>query len=161
MRSSRDQVDKELLRDSYPGRPIVAELTGQSSAIEKVRQQVSRMSQYPGAPVLIIGETGVGKEVVAKVLHASSSPADKPFIAVNCGAIPEPLFESQFFGHRKGAFTGAAADHPGFVGQAQDGTLFLDELSTLVLAQQAKLLRFLQDGSYIPWVGPLNTSATP
>ncbi len=125
-------------------------LIGQSPQIDEVRELIKCFSQFAGMPVLITGETGAGKEVVANLLHHSSPRADKPLIKINCSAIPDALFESQLFGHRKGAFTGAMANHPGYVGQAQDGTLFLDELSTLTLAQQAKLLRFLHDGSYIP-----------
>jgi DNA-binding NtrC family response regulator len=147
-------------------RPSIAGLIGQSPQIEEVRRLTERLSQFSGVTVLITGETGTGKEVVARLLHYSGSRADrsartsassveslpsrKPFIPVNCGAIPDALFESEFFGHRKGAFTGATADHPGYVGQAQDGALFLDEISSLTLAQQVKLLRFLQDGRYTP-----------
>ncbi len=125
-------------------------LIGQSPQIEEARRQIKRLSHFPGVPVLITGETGTGKEIVANLLHACCNRADKPFIAVNCSAIPEALFESQLFGHRKGAFTGATMTHKGFAEAAQDGTLFLDEISTLKLELQPKLLRLLENGSYMP-----------
>lgn len=126
------------------------DLIGQSPQIEEVRQRIMRISQFPGMPVLITGETGTGKEVVANLLHYFSPRADKPLIKVNCSAISEALFESQFFGHRKGAFTGANNTQRGLVEAAKDGTLFLDEISSLKLELQAKLLRLLEDGSYLP-----------
>lgn len=96
------------------------------------------------ASVLITGETGVGKECVARLLHESAPWARGPFVAVNCGAVPEGLFEAHFFGHAKGAFTGAASAHKGYFEQADGGTLFLDEIGDLPLYQQVKLLRVLE-----------------
>ncbi len=127
-----------------------AALIGRSPQIEKVRQLIKRISQFSNAPVLITGETGAGKEVIANLLHASSPRADKPLIKVNCSTLAEPLFESQLFGHRKGAFTGAHDTQKGLVEAAKDGTLFLDEISTLKLELQPKLLRLLEDGGYVP-----------
>jgi Nif-specific regulatory protein/two-component system response regulator AtoC len=100
------------------------------------------------AAVLISGETGVGKEVIARALHAMSPRSASAFVAVNCGAIPESLIESQLFGHEKGAFTGAYQVHHGFFERAEKGTLFLDEVNSLPLAAQARLLRVLQDGKF-------------
>lgn len=101
-------------------------------------------------PVLIYGETGTGKELFARAIHNASKRADKPFIAVNCGAFPNDLVDSVLFGHKKGAFTGASADKPGVFSQANGGTLFLDEFGELEPAVQVRLLRVLQDGSFAP-----------
>jgi transcriptional regulator with PAS, ATPase and Fis domain len=98
-----------------------------------------------GTNVLILGESGTGKELVARALHELSAVASGPFIAVNCGAIPETLIESELFGHKKGSFTGAVADKPGLFEAADGGTLFLDEIGELPLSMQVKLLRALQD----------------
>ena len=103
-----------------------------------------------GCTVLITGESGSGKELVARGLHQASNRSSKPFVAVNCGAIPEALLESELFGHAKGAFTGAHASKIGRLGQAQGGTLFLDEIGELSLALQVKLLRVLQQHEYSP-----------
>jgi two-component system response regulator PilR (NtrC family) len=102
------------------------------------------------APVLILGESGTGKELVAQALHACSQRADGPIIAVNCGAIPEHLLEAEFFGARKGSYTGATADREGYFQAARGGTLFLDEIGDLPLAMQSKLLRAIQERSVRP-----------
>ncbi len=99
-------------------------------------------------PVLLRGETGVGKEVAARLLHQQSPRAQQPFVAVNCGAVPHALMESQFFGHERGAFTGAVAAHAGYFEEAQGGTLFLDEIGELDARLQAALLRVLENGSF-------------
>jgi two-component system response regulator GlrR len=100
--------------------------------------------------VLITGETGTGKEVVARTIHYLSSRPDKPFVPVNCGAIPKDLIENELFGHEKGAFTGAVDSHAGLINEADGGTLFLDEIDSLPLMAQVKLLRFLQDKEFRP-----------
>jgi two-component system response regulator GlrR len=100
------------------------------------------------ATVLISGESGTGKEVFARAIHYLSARADRPFVPVNCGALPENLMESEIFGHKRGAFTGAASDRAGLIGEAEGGTLFLDEIDCLTPQAQVKLLRFLQDGEY-------------
>jgi transcriptional regulator with PAS, ATPase and Fis domain len=102
------------------------------------------------APVMVQGESGTGKELVARALHEVSSRAPQPYVAVNCSAIPEHLLEAEFFGFRKGAFTGAHEERPGFFQAAQGGTLFLDEIGDLPLAMQSKLLRAIQERAVRP-----------
>ncbi|MCX7274214.1 MAG: sigma-54 dependent transcriptional regulator [Burkholderiales bacterium] len=122
----------------------VAQMLGVSSAIESVRAQILRLARSM-APVAITGESGSGKELAARLIHGCGARAGKPFVAVNCGAIPEQLMESEFFGHRKGAFTGADQDREGFFQAADGGTLFLDEVADLPLPMQVKLLRGIQE----------------
>jgi two-component system response regulator PilR (NtrC family) len=119
-------------------------LLGTSAALEQVREIIGRLSRTQ-APVLITGESGSGKELAARLIHENGVRRDRPFIAVNCGAIPETLMESEFFGYRKGAFTGAEQDRDGFFQAAQGGTLFLDEVAELPLPMQVKLLRAIQE----------------
>jgi len=120
---------------------------GIAPAIRGVEQLLRRMAKL-GAPVLITGETGAGKEVCARLLHEARSSHPGPFVAVNCAAIPKDLMESEIFGHEKGAFTGAAGRHRGYAERAGAGTLFLDEFGELDLKLQAKLLRLLEDRSF-------------
>ena len=121
-------------------------LAGASPAMQQVRALIERVARGM-APVMVQGESGTGKELVARALHDVSPRAEQPFIAVNCGAIPEQLLEAEFFGYRKGAFTGAAEDRQGFFQAAQGGNLFLDEIGDLPLAMQSKLLRAIQERS--------------
>jgi two-component system response regulator PilR (NtrC family) len=120
------------------------QLLGRSAPIEELRVMIARVARSQ-APVHISGESGTGKELVARLIHAGGSRASSPFIAVNCGAIPSELMESELFGHRKGSFTGAVADKPGLVQAAEGGTLFLDEVADLPLPMQVKLLRLIQE----------------
>ncbi|NHZ63905.1 sigma-54-dependent transcriptional regulator [Massilia genomosp. 1] len=119
-------------------------LIGESAVMQSLRNQIERLARSM-APIAITGESGSGKELVAREIHARSSRAGKPFIAVNCGAIPEALMEAEFFGYRKGAFTGAADERDGFFHAANGGTLMLDEVADLPLAMQVKLLRAIQE----------------
>ncbi|MDR1479762.1 MAG: sigma-54 dependent transcriptional regulator [Planctomycetaceae bacterium] len=120
-------------------------LTGKSSSIREVYRLIERISGTDSA-VVVLGETGTGKELIARLIHERSLRASKPFIAVNCGALPEGLIESELFGHLRGSFTGANADRAGLFEVAAGGTLFLDEIGELSKAVQAKLLRFLENG---------------
>jgi len=119
-------------------------LLGESPAMEQVRGLIERLAKSQ-APVFINGESGSGKELAARTIHMHGPRGEFPFVAVNCGAIPENLMESEFFGYRKGAFTGAEADRDGFFQAANGGTLFLDEVADLPLAMQVKLLRAIQE----------------
>ena len=119
-------------------------LLGQSPALQQVLELIDKLARSQ-APVYVTGESGSGKERAARMIHAKSSRSAKPFVAVNCGAIPENLMESEFFGYRKGAFTGATEDRDGFFQAAHGGTLFLDEVADLPLAMQVKLLRAIQE----------------
>ncbi len=119
-------------------------LVGESRAIRQLRARVAKLARSQ-APVFISGESGTGKEVTARMIHALSNRADQPFVAVNCGAIPAELMESEFFGHLKGSFSGASHNRSGFFQAADGGTLFLDEIADMPLAMQVKLLRAIQE----------------
>jgi Nif-specific regulatory protein len=124
-------------------------LLGDSAPMRELKSKIARIGPARGA-VLIRGESGSGKELVARALHAASHRTDRPLLSVNCAAIPADLIESQLFGHRKGAFTGADRDHDGWFQQADTGTLFLDEIGELPLEGQAKLLRILEGHPFLP-----------
>jgi two-component system response regulator PilR (NtrC family) len=129
--------------------PAATRLLGASPAMAELRATLSKVARSQ-APVYIAGESGVGKELVARTIHAEGARAAGPFVPVNCGAIPAELMESEFFGHKKGSFTGAHADKPGLFQAAEGGTLFLDEVGELPLAMQVKLLRAIQEKSVRP-----------
>ena len=130
--------DNPELPPNYP------RLIGDSGLMQSTRQMIDRLARTQ-APIHVTGESGSGKELAARLIHLKGSRQEGPFIAVNCGAIPENLMESEFFGYRKGAFTGAAADRDGFFQAANGGTLFLDEVADLPLQMQVKLLRAIQE----------------
>ncbi len=147
---SLDQL-RTLIKSALalPSGPVVAGeddrgLLGSSAAIVQVRALIEKLARSQ-APIYITGESGSGKELAARLVHSKGARRDMPFVAVNCGAIPENLMESEFFGYRKGAFTGADADHDGFFQAANGGTLFLDEVADLPLPMQVKLLRAIQE----------------
>ncbi len=124
-------------------------LLGSSAVMEQVREMIGRVTRSQ-APVHICGESGTGKELVARMIHESGARREGPFVAVNCGAIPTELMESELFGHKRGSFTGAVADKKGLVQSAEGGTLFLDEVADLPLHMQVKLLRVVQEKSVRP-----------
>lgn len=134
----QNEVDRLSVKD---------EIIGNSTALNKTLKKVRQVSTSK-ASVIILGETGTGKELIARAIHRNSSHATGPFVDINCGAIPETLQESELFGHKKGAFTGADESRPGKLELADRGTLFLDEVAEMSLTTQAKLLRFLQEKNF-------------
>ncbi|TMG90927.1 MAG: sigma-54-dependent Fis family transcriptional regulator [Betaproteobacteria bacterium] len=140
----RALVKQALKVPEKPAAPSSYQLLGESQAIMQVRQMIDRLSKSQ-APVFITGESGSGKELAARMIHLGGPRAEQPFVPVNCGAIPENLMESEFFGYKKGAFTGAEGDRDGFFQAANGGTLFLDEVADLPLPMQVKLLRSIQE----------------
>ena len=153
--SVRNALDKirlrkevQVLQEKYLKENIPC-FVGESNAIQDVMHFVDKVAKAVDTPVLILGETGTGKELIASAIHYKSPNFNGPFLTLNCSAIPKDLIESELFGYEKGAFTGAkAAGKKGLVEQAADGTLFLDEVGDLSLEAQAKLLRFLEEGEY-------------
>ncbi|MBW2366321.1 MAG: sigma 54-interacting transcriptional regulator [Deltaproteobacteria bacterium] len=138
------KIKRELKYDA-----LKTKIIGVSKSMRGVFEVILRCAGV-ASPVLILGETGVGKEVVARAIHENSDRKDKAFVAINCSALPDTLLESELFGHVKGAFTGAISDRPGLFREAHGGTLFLDEVGDLKLSLQAKLLRALQEGEVRP-----------
>jgi two-component system, NtrC family, response regulator PilR len=124
-------------------------LLGDSAVMREIRSKISKLARSQ-APVYICGESGSGKELVARLIHQQSTRGDKPFVAINCGAIPHELMESEFFGHKKGSFTGAVSDKKGLFQAADGGTLFLDEIADLPPSLQVKLLRAIQEKKIRP-----------
>jgi two-component system response regulator HydG len=127
----------------------ISNLIGQSAAIRAVRERVQRIADAP-APAIVLGETGTGKGLVARALHADSRRGERPFVSVNCAALPEALLESELFGHVRGAFTGAVGDRRGLFVEADGGSLFLDEIAEMTPGLQAKLLHVLESGEVRP-----------
>lgn len=149
-------VKNKILTDHHaPERFGLGHLVGKSRAMKEIHQRIQEAAATD-AGVVIYGESGTGKELVARTIHRLSNRSDFAFVPVNCGAIPEGLFESEFFGHKKGAYTNADADKPGLFDVANHGTLFLDEVGELSPNLQVKLLRALEGGGYTP-VGDLET----
>ncbi len=146
-------MTRPLVQNADWSRPIAAQaetgFVGQSPAMQRVYQLIGQVADST-ATVMITGETGTGKELCAEQLHLQSGRANRPFIAINCGAIPDNLLESELFGHKRGAFTGANVDRVGAAKSADKGTLFLDEICEMPLQLQVKLLRFLQTGAIQP-----------
>lgn len=143
------QQNPDTLVDDSSGIRIAPSITGQSSRVTELRKQIAKVARSQ-APIYISGESGSGKELAARSIHQHSSRVDEPFIAVNCGAIPSDLVESELFGHIKGSFTGADHDKQGLFQAAHGGTLFLDEIADLPLHTQVKLLRVIQEKAIRP-----------
>jgi len=146
---ARQQRLQHQVQEASKDRYKFGEIIGRSPAMQDVYQSIINASASD-ANVVVCGESGTGKELVAQTIHQLSKRREKAFVPVNCGAIPDALFEREFFGHRKGAFTGADRDKPGYFEAAHGGTLFLDEVGELPLTMQVKLLRALQSGEYTP-----------
>jgi two-component system response regulator PilR (NtrC family) len=142
-------IVENALKVRGPGGTGGSKLLGDSPPMRELRDMIDKVAQSQ-APVHIAGESGTGKELVARLIHDSGPRAEGPFVPVNCGAIPSELVESEFFGHRKGAFTGAVNDKAGLIQCARDGTLFLDEIADLPLPMQVKLLRVIQEKKVRP-----------
>lgn len=155
---SRIREENAILKEEFHRLFAFKEIVGSSKTMQRVFQLMGKVLNND-TTVLILGETGTGKEVVARAIHFNGWRKGKPFVAVNCGAIPENLIESELFGHRKGAFTGAVADKKGLVEAADGGTLFLDEVGELPLSTQVKLLRFLQEQEF-QRLGEIHTRKT-
>ena len=149
LRVLRNLVNTALKLSQSTSHRAQSGLLGQSEAMQHLRQMITKVSRSQ-APVMITGDSGTGKELVARLIHESSPRAEYAFVAVNCGAIPSELMESEFFGHTKGSFTGAIADKAGLFQTAHGGTLFLDEIADLPLAMQVKLLRAIQEKAVRP-----------
>jgi len=148
----RDLSEVEALRRELAGKCQVGELSSRSPLMHKLFEILPTVAASPST-VLILGETGTGKELLAKTIHALSPRRKKPFVAVNCAALPDTLLESELFGYKAGAFTGARRDKPGRFALAGSGTIFLDEIAEITPALQVKLLRVLQERSYEPLGG--------
>lgn len=142
-------IVRSALKLGEAGSDAGSRLLGDSPTMQQLREMVAKVARSQ-APVHISGESGTGKELVARLIHESGPRKDGPFVPVNCGAIPTELMESEFFGHRKGSFTGAVRDKVGLVETANSGTLFLDEIADLPLAMQVKLLRVIQEKTVRP-----------
>jgi len=138
------RANNRMLKRDLDRKVGTLEMIGQSAALDKIRELIRKVAPTRSA-VLITGESGTGKELIARAIHASGSTKNEPFVPINCAAIPEALLESELFGHRKGAFTGAVADSEGLFRSARKGTLFLDEIGELPVSMQAKLLRVLEE----------------
>lgn len=149
IRKSELHEDGESVKESLKRKLGLNHILGRSKVVQELREKINKISLCK-VTVLISGETGTGKELAARAIHYSSRRAGKPFVPVNCGAIPESLFENELFGHVKGAFTDAGLQQTGVVKEAEGGTLFLDEIGVLSPHIQVKLLRLLQDKEYKP-----------
>jgi len=150
--------EKKAAKQNLKKKWGLSRILGSSKVVEELKQEIETIATCD-VSVLISGECGTGKELAARAIHYLSSRACNPFVPVNCGAIPENLFENELFGHRKGAFTDASLHQEGLIREAQDGTLFLDEVGAIAAYPQVKLLRLLQDKEYKPLGDPMTRKA--
>ncbi len=155
LKNKKLSLENKLLREQIDKKYNFYNIIGQSEAMKEVYAMVKQISRAP-TNILISGPSGTGKELIARAIHENSNRSDNSFIPVNCGAIPENLYESEFFGYKKGAFTGASADHDGLFKAASGGTLFLDEIAELPENMQVKLLRAIQEKE----IRPVGSSAS-
>jgi DNA-binding NtrC family response regulator len=146
--ATRLRRELRTLRESLARPHTLGSIIGESGVMGTARALVRRVAQSPGSTVLITGESGTGKDLVAKVIHYSSTRAARPFLNITCSALPETLLESELFGHERGAFTDARQQKRGLLEQADEGTVFLDEIGEMVPALQAKLLRVLEEKTF-------------
>ncbi len=148
LEATRLRRELRTLRDGLARPFSFASVIGESEPMQQIKGLVRKVATSPGSTVLITGESGTGKDLIAKVLHYASSRAARPFLNITCSALPENLLESELFGHEKGAFTDARQQKRGLLEQADDGTVFLDEIGEMTPALQAKLLRFLEEKTF-------------
>jgi two-component system response regulator PilR (NtrC family) len=160
LRSKNLEVENRTLKKELSKEYSFQNLVGNSETMHRIYELIKRVSQTP-TNVLVTGESGTGKEMVAKAIHFNGPLKDRPFVTVNCGAIPESLMESEMFGHKKGSFTGAVADKSGLFEVADGGTLFLDEVGELPLSIQVKLLRASFAGSARPKTRKSKCASSP
>jgi len=151
------EIDKQAIEDELKESVHFGKIVGNSPRMQHIYEMIRQVAKTRSS-VLITGESGTGKELIAKAIHEQSDRADEPFVTINCGGIPENLLESEFFGHRKGSFTGASADKQGLMEIAHKGTLFLDEIAELSLPMQVKLLRAVQERVFRPVGGTKDLS---
>jgi DNA-binding NtrC family response regulator len=148
LETTRLRRELRTLRDSLSRPYSLGSIIGESEVMQKVKGLVRKVASSPGSTVLLTGESGTGKDLIAKVIHYSSSRAARPYVNITCSALPETLLESEMFGHERGAFTDARTQKRGLLEQADEGTVFLDEIGEMVPALQAKLLRFLEEKAF-------------
>lgn len=151
------EIDRQAIEDELKESVHFGKIVGNSPRMQHIYEMIRQVAKTRTS-VLITGESGTGKELIAKAIHEQSDRADEPFVTINCGGIPENLLESEFFGHRKGSFTGASSDKQGLMEIAHKGTLFLDEIAELSLPMQVKLLRAVQERIFRPVGGTKDIS---
>jgi two-component system, NtrC family, response regulator AtoC len=148
LETTRLRRELRSLRDTVSGRYGLSSIIGESEPMQRVKALVRKVATSPGSTVLVTGESGTGKDLIAKVIHYSSGRANQPFLNITCSALPEALLETELFGHERGAFTDARTQKRGLLEQADDGTVFLDEIGEMAPMLQSKVLRFLEEKTF-------------